>query len=216
MLDYFFVILPLGAIWFLLFIFCCRSWQLPATFAPLCIYGLYSGNSPWRWLLLIPLLSVLVIDLHIIVKESKFSKRINILTYLLTIPILIIYFYYDLGFPEQRNLAVTIWTYFCQIIILTIVIKFLFFDVLLLVVNRLWIREKHYLETHIVEKSRKIVVRSISYLVIFDNLGKKEVSGFFYLYLKFKGVTPKDKISIIIKKGFLGVEYITGFPKVLS
>lgn len=166
--------------------------------------------------MLIPLLSVLVIDLHIIVKESKFSKRINILTYLLTIPILIIYLYYDLGFPEQRNLAVTIWTYFCQIIILTIVLKFLFFDVLLLVVNRLWIREKYYLETHIVEKSRRIVGRSISYLVIFDNLGKKEVSGFVYLYLKFKRVTAKNKINVIIKKGFLGVEYITGFPKVLS
>lgn len=216
MLDYFFVILPLGAIWFLLFIFYCRSWQLPATFAPLCIYGLYCGNSPWRWLLLIPLLSVLVIDLHIIVKESKFSKRINILTYLLTIPILIIYFYYDLGFPAQRNLAVTIWTYFCQIIILTVILKFLFFDVLLLVVNRFWIREKHYLETQIIEKSTKTVGRTTSYFIIFDNLGKKEVSGFYYLYLKLKRVKLEDRVEIVIRKGCLGVEYITGFPKLLS
>ena len=216
MLDYFFVILPLGAIWFLLFIFCCRSWQLPATFAPLCIYGLYSGNSPWRWLLLIPLLSVLVIDLHIIVKESKFSKRINILTYLLTIPILIIYFYYDLGFPEQRNLAVTIWTYFCQIIILTIVLKFWFFDILLLFINRLWIKNKHYLETQIIEKSTKTVGRTTSYFIIFDNLGKKEVSGFYYLYLKLKRVKLEDRVEIVIRKGCLGVEYITGFPKLLS
>lgn len=216
MLDYFFVILPLAAIWFLLFIFYCRSWQLPATFAPLCIYGLYSGNSPWRWLLLIPLLSVLVIDLHIIVKESKFSKRINILTYLLTIPILIIYFYYDLGFPEQRNLAVTIWTYFCQIIILTIVLKFWFFDILLLFINRLWIKNKHYLETQIIERSTKTVGRTTSYFIIFDNLGKKEVSGFYYLYLKLKRVKLEDRVEIVIRKGCLGVEYITGFPKLLS
>lgn len=77
-------------------------------------------------------------------------------------------------------------------------------------------KNKHYLETQIIEKSTKTVGRTTSYFIIFDNLGKKEVSGFFYLYLKFKRVTPKDKISIIIKKGFLGVEYITGFPKVLS
>ena len=216
MLDYFFVILPLGAIWFLLFIIYCRSWQLPATFAPLCIYGLYSGNSPWRWLLLIPLLSVLVIDLHIIVKESKFSKRINILTYLLTIPILIIYFYYDLGFPQQRNLAVTIWTYFCQIIILTIVLKFWFFDILLLFINRLWIKNKHYLETQIIERSTKTVGRTTSYFIIFDNLGKKEVSGFYYLYLKLKRVKLEDRVEIVIRKGCLGIEYITGFPKLLS
>lgn len=216
MLDYFFFALPLVATWFILFLFCSRSWQMPSTFAPLCIYGLYSGNSHWRWLLLIPLLSLLVVDLHIILKKPKFSMKINILTYLLIIPILIAYFYYGLGFTKDTSLAGTICGYICQVIFLTLLLKFWFFDILLLFINRLWIREKHYLETQIIEKSTRTAGRTTSYFVIFDNLGKKEVSGFYYLYLKLKRVKPEDRVEIVIRKGCLRVEYITGFPKLLS
>ncbi|NTE05400.1 hypothetical protein G6M26_33920 [Agrobacterium tumefaciens] len=142
--------------------------------------------------------------------------KINILTYLLIIPILIAYFYFGLGFIKDTSLEGTIWGYICQVIFLTLLLKFWFFDILLLFINRLWIKEKHYLETQIIEKSTRNVGRTTSYFVIFDNLGKKEVSGFYYLYLKLKRVKPEDRVEVVIRKGCLDVEYITGFPKLLS
>ena len=216
MLDYFFIALPFAALWFFLFLFCSRSWQMPATFAPLCIYGLYSGHSAWRWILLIPLLSLLVLNLHIILREPKFSMKINILTYLFIVPILIAYFCFGLGFTRDTSLAGTIWGYICQVIFLTILLKFWFIDILLLLINRLWLKEKHSIETQIIEKSTRTVGRRTSYFVIFDNLGKKEVSGFYYLYLKLKRVKPEDRVEMVIRKGCLGVEYIAGFPRLMS
>ncbi|WP_431293223.1 hypothetical protein [Pedobacter sp. P26] len=216
MLDYFFIALPLVAIWVLLFLFCGRSWQLPAAFIPFCIWGLYSGNSHWKWLLIIPLLSLLVVDLHITVKETKFSREITILSYVLTIPFLVFYLFYGRGFVKDGTLVSVIWGYIFQILVLIFVSKFWFSDILLLFINRLSIKDKRYVETQVIKKLMKTVGRSTNYYVVFYNLGKMKVSGFFYVYLKFKGVQAEDRIEIVIKRGCLGTEFITGFPKILS
>jgi len=216
MLDYLFIALPFALIWLFLFLFCSRSWQLPTTFAPLCIWGLYSGHAPWKWLLIIPLLSILVLDLHIVVSKPMFNRNINILSYLLTIPLLVLYLCYGRRFVTGSNLAVIIWGYTAQIGLLIFISKFCFSNTLLLFINRLKVKEKHCIETQILEKSTRTVARSISYYVIFDHLGEMEVSGFFYLYLKLKSIKGNNSIEIIIRKGILGTEYITGFPKLIS
>ncbi|MBO9676402.1 MAG: hypothetical protein J7577_23380 [Sphingobacteriaceae bacterium] len=214
--DYFFIALPLVAFWVLLFIVCGRSWQLPVAFVPFCIWGLYSGNTHWKWLLLIPLLSLLVVDIHITVRETKFSRKINILSYALTIPFLILYLCYGRGFIKDGSLVSVIWNYIFQITVLIFASKFWFSDILLLFINRLWVKDKSNIETQVIEKSMKTIGRSTSYYVVFYNLGKMEVSGIFYLFLKLRSIQPDDRVEIVIKKGCLGTEFITGFPKILS
>ena len=202
------------AVWAICFLICGQTWQLVAAFIPVSIGTyIYLGNGSSKDLLILfPLLSIFVVDIHIVLSKPKFKGAAWYISYLLVIPLLLAYIYF--AGKSEKSLS-----WFSHLPIGAIIIfagKMWFSDVLLLIVNRLWIKERNPLQTRINNVYIKGTGKSRSYYASIYQLGDTEISGFFYQYVRFKKISSQDHVELVTKKGWLGTEFISGFPKILQ
>jgi len=201
------------AVWAICFLICGQTWQLVAAFIPFAIgtYIYYGNNASKDLLILYPLLSIFVADIHIILSKPKFRGVAWYVSYLLVIPLLLAYMY----FAGKSDKSVSWFAHLGICAIIVFAGKMWFSDVLLLIINRLWIKERNPLQTRINNVYMKGAGKSRSYYASIYQLGDIEISGFFYQYVRLKKISSQDQIELVIKKGWLGTEFISGFPKIL-
>ncbi|MNK10066.1 hypothetical protein D3C87_280800 [compost metagenome] len=217
-LEYLLIFMFFFAVWAICFLICGQSWQLIAAFIPFSIgtYIYYGGNMGVDLLLLIPVLALPTVDIHIVLSRPKFKGATWYINYLLIIPLLAAYIYYSGEFAKSDTWIGTAFTHLSMCLIIVYAGKFWFSDVLLLLVNRLWIKERNPLQTRINNVYIKGTGKSRSYYASIYQLGDTEISGFFYQYVRFKKIGSQDKVELVLKKGWLGTEFISGFPKILE
>jgi len=217
-IEYFTLFMILFAMWAICFLICGQSWQLIAAFVPfsLSAYLFYSDNFGWDLFLLFPILAIPIVDIHIVLSRPKFKGIVAYINYILIIPLLAIYWY----FADNSNVSGTwIGTAFRHVGVCLIIIfagKFWFSDVVLLLINRLWIRDKVSLETRINNVFITGTGKTRTFYASIYQLGNVEISGFFYQYVRFKKIGSQDKIVLKIKTGCLGTQFVSGFPKILE
>ncbi|RZJ75940.1 MAG: hypothetical protein EOO47_19110 [Flavobacterium sp.] len=216
-LEYLILFMLFFAVWASCFLICGRSWQLIAAFIPMSLgwFFYFDTDTQWNWLLLIPLLSVAVLDIHIVLSKPLFKGFASYLNYLLVVPFLFIYFYNSSNFKQSETWLGTAFHHFLFSLIIIFVSKFWISDVLLLFVNRLWCKDKNVMLTRINNVYVTGTGKSRTFNASIYQIGAIEVSGFFYQYVRFKKISPTDEIQLILKTGWLGTEYIAGFPRIV-
>ncbi|WP_113651624.1 hypothetical protein [Pedobacter namyangjuensis] len=217
-LEYLILFMLFFAVWASCFIIGGRSWQMTAAFIPMSIasFFYYDTNTQWNWLLLIPMLPVTVLDIHVVLSKPKFRGFTSYLNYLLIIPFLIVYFYNASNFKESETWLGIVFDHFFSCLIIIFVSKVWISNIVLLFVNRLWSADKNVMRTRLNDVYITGTGRTKTFNASIYQLGAVEISGFFYQYVRFKKIRPDEEIELTIKTGWLGTEYIAGFPKVLN
>jgi len=215
-LEYITLFMFLFMIWAVCFLLGGQSWQLVGAFIPISIASyIYYEPSSWSWLLLIPLLAIPVVDIHIILSKPKFKGLVFYINYLLIVPWLFLYFIFSDQFNKSDTWIGNAFSHFAMCLIIIFTAKFWISDVLLIFINRLRVKNKSYLYTRINNVYITGTGKSRTFNASIYQLGNIEISGFFYQYVKFKNISREDEIELVIKDGWLGTQYISGFPKVL-
>jgi len=88
-------------------------------------------------------------------------------------------------------------------------------DVIMLLIDRLKLKSLAEIECNFMTQKAERAYRHIRYLVQLRGMEMLETSGFFYWYLKFRNVEEGDLLNIKIETGCLGLEFISGFPKIV-
>lgn len=213
-MEYIALFMIFFAVWATCFLIAGQSWQLIAAFIPLSIgaYIYYGSQSSTNLLILYPIFSIFIVDIHIVLSKPKFKGAAWYLSYILVIPLLLTYFYFSGKLGKSESWFSHLWV--CIIIIFAG--KFWFSDVILLFVNRLWIKNRAYFHTRINNVYIKGTGKSRAFYASIYQIGDVEISGFFYQYVRFKKITSQDQVELVIKTGWLGTEFIAGFPKILK
>lgn len=187
-------------------------------FIPMAIasFFYFGTTDPLNWLLLVPLLSVTVLDIHIVLSKPMFKGFASYLNYLLIIPFLFIYFFNASNFKESETWLGAAFNHFLFALIIIFVGKFWISDVILLFVNRLWCKNKNVMSTRLNNVHITGTGRTRTFNASIYQIGTVEISGFFYQYVRFKDIRPDEEIELTIKMGWLGTEYVSGFPKILN
>lgn len=216
-LTYLFIAGIFFVVWSALFIKYGRSWQMPAFFIPISIGCLILDDyNFWYCILFLPMISLHVVDLNIILTKPIFNGWVAYLNYFLIVPFVVIFFFNLKYFTKNDSFFSSIFSVIFTLIAVIFIAKFWVSDVILLFINRLYLIDKKCLETAITHRYIIGSGRSKTYHAVVTGLGDIEISGFFYLYIGERNITAKDKLQLVIKKGWLGVEFITGFPKIIS
>lgn len=204
-------------IWASIFIIGGQSWQQFGAFTPAAIGAYFFFDyHPMNWLLFLTIPSALAFSVSAVLSKPKFKGCVFYLNYLIILPLLALYLYYVPGIGKEANTLKSIFSGFLQLILIFFVGKFWISDPLLLLINQLFNRRNDRLETQIINRSIKGTGRSKSFYMNARMLGETEISGFFYWYIGLRKIEPHDKVLIKVKTGWLGTEYIAGFPKVIS
>jgi hypothetical protein len=213
-IEYLPLFILIFAVWAICFLLGGQSWQSIAAFIPFSIgvYIYYGGNSIKDLLILIPVLSVFVMDIHIVISKPKFKGVAWYINYMLVIPLLFAYFY----FASQSTSSYSWFSHLAMCVIIIFAGKFWFSDVILLFINRLWVKNRAYFHTRINNVYIKGTGKSRAFYASIYQIGDVEISGFFYQYVRYKKIASQDQVELIIKTGWLGTEFIAGFPKILK
>ena len=213
-IEYLALFITLFAVWAICFLLAGQSWQLIAAFIPFSVgvYVYYGDNSIKDLLILFPVLSVFVMDIHIVLSKPKFKGAAWYINYILVIPLLFAYFY----FVGKSAKSESWFTHLAICVIIIFAGKFWFSDVILLFVNRLWIKNRAYFHTRINNVYIKGTGKSRAFYASIYQIGDVEISGFFYQYVRSKKIASQDQVELVIKTGWLGTEFIAGFPKILK
>lgn len=206
------------ALWAICFLLGSQSWQVIGAFVPFSVaaYLYYGGKSNWDLLIFTPALALLIIDIHIVLSSPKFKGVVRYVNYLLIVPLLATYFYFSDGFTKSDSWIGTAFTHLAMCALIVYAGKFWFSDVLLLFINRLWIKDKQLFETRINHVYIKGTGKSRSFYASVYQLGNVEISGFFYQYVRWKKINAQEKVQLVVKRGWLGTEFIAGFPKIIE
>jgi len=207
----------LFVVWAATFIVYSETWQLPTAFMPVGLGAyIYLDHHPWNWLMLLPLLSALVFNVSAVLSKPKFNGWVSYLNYILLLPVVILYLVNFSYLFKDDSLLRTIFAGMGILALLIYVSKFWLSDVLLLLINQLYTKESRNFETTIANRFIKGMGKTRTFHVTIGGLGTVETSGFFYLYIGIKNITPYDKVRIKLKTGCLGTEFICGFPQLIS
>ncbi|WP_406824830.1 hypothetical protein [Pedobacter sp. KACC 23697] len=207
----------LAVIWAIIFIIAGQSWQLFGAFAPAAIVAYFFFDyHPMNCLLFLTVPSALVFNVSAVLSKPKFKGFVFYLNYLLILPLFALYLYYVPGMGKEASWLESIFYGFLQLFFVFFVGKLWISDPLLLLINQLMSRKNDHFETQIINRVIKGAGKSRSFYVNIRYLGAIEVSGFFYWYIRFKDIGPNDKVLVRVKTGWLGTEYIAGFPKLIS
>lgn len=203
--------------WFAFFMIYGRSWHTSAGVIIALIITFFMFDYQPIYLicsLIIPLFSLLLIDVHIILSKPKFTGWVSYANILITSMLFAVYVYNAKDLFKDDSVIESIFG-FILFSILTIAFgKLLVSNVILLLINRLYVKEKQALNVNIIHYYFK-GGRHKDYYAITEGLGTVEISGFLYLYLQNKSFKPEENLVMNIKTGCLGVKYISGFPKPL-
>ena len=215
-LEYIILFMFLFMIWVVCFLLGGQSWQQIGAFIPISVASyIYYESLNWSWLLLIPLLAIPILDIHIILSKPKFKGLVFYVNYLLIVPWLFLYFIFSDQFKNDDTWIENAFRHLAMCLIIIFSAKFWVSDLLLIFINRLWVKNKSYLNTRINNVYITGTGRSRTFNASIYQLGNVEISGFFYQYVKFKNISREDEIELVIKNGWLGTQYIAGFPKIL-
>lgn len=203
--------------WFAFFMIYGRSWHTSAGVIIALIITFFMFDYKLIYLiysLIIPLFSLLLVDVHIILSKPKFTGWVSYANMLITLLLFGVYLFYAKDLFKDDSVIESIFG-FILFSILTITFgKLLVSNVILILVNRLYVKDKQTLNVSIKHYYFK-GGRHKDYFAITEGLGTVEISGFMYLYLQNKSFKPDQNLVMNIKTGCLGVKYISGFPKPL-
>ncbi|MCX2496404.1 hypothetical protein OQX63_23150 [Pedobacter sp. PF22-3] len=214
--EYFGLAIFLLGIWVVVFILMSQSWQLAIAFLPFSVYLLLNQTNWSYYILFCPVLCLLVIDIHILPTDMAWKGWKKYLPYLFSLPFTVQFVSYAPFLFKDSSLAFKVWCICIGVLISTLIGKMWVGDVIMLLINRLRLKSVAEIECSFRKQKAERAYRHIRYLVQLSGMEMLETSGFFYWYLKFRNVEEGDLLRIKIKTGCFGLEFISGFPKIVS
>ncbi|RBQ02683.1 hypothetical protein DRW42_25395 [Pedobacter miscanthi] len=193
-----------------------QSWQLPNAFLPFCMFELFNPSHSDYYILYLPFFCLLVIDIHVLPTDMEWKGFKKYLPYLFSLPLSIWFIFHIQSLFKGDSLAFKIWGTIIGLLITTFVGKMWFGDVVLLIINRLRLKEVTEITCTFRKQRAERAYRHIKFMVQLSSMEAIETSGFFYFYLKLYKVEEGDLLKIKIKRGCLGLEFISGFPKIVE
>lgn len=212
------ILIVTGAIWVIIFLICSPYWMTCTCLLPFCVYCLTLPPADLKWLYLLMLLPVIplpVIDIQVIRPGFNFK---GVWKYLVYLPSVILAVIFTIHFPHlyaKDGMLTKIYTYIVFTFFIILLTKHWFTNPILLLINRLNTNQVNLYTGEIQAQVAKKSGRAFSFYIQIHNQEDLEVSGFWHFYLKFKKVAPKDVITFNFKQGWLGIEYVSGFPTVI-
>lgn len=214
--EYFGLALFLTGIWAVVFLLMSQSWQLAIALLPFSVYLLLNPANWSYYVLFGPVLCLTVFDIHILPMDMKWKGWKKYLPYVFGLPFTVQFIYYAPVLFSDSSTAFKVWCIFIGVLILTLVGKMWVGDVIMLLVNRLKLKSVTEIECAFKKQNAERAYQHIRYMVQLSGMETLETSGFFYWYLKFRNVEEGDLLKIKIKTGCLGLEFISGLPKIVS
>jgi len=214
--EYFGLALFLTGIWAVVFILMSQSWQLAIALLPFSMYLLFNPANWSYYVLFCPVLCLLVFDIHVLPADMRWKGWKKYLPYVFSLPFIARFIYYTPALFKDSSTVFKVWCIFIVVLILILVGKMWVGDVIMLLLNRLKLKSVTEIECTFKKRKTERTYRHIRYMVQLTGMEMLETSGFFYWYLKFRNVEEGDSLRFKIKTGWLGLEFISGFPKIIN